>query len=151
YQGRAVERLRDHIRAGVRRLLLVAPTGSGKTTIAGHLILGAVARGRRILFVAHRRELITQAYKRVLQMGLPEDAVGIVMGQDVRRRPTAPVQVASIDTLRLRAKPLADIVFRDEAHRALGKSDRQLAAHYPSALHIGLTATPYRSDGRGLG
>jgi hypothetical protein len=103
------------------------------------------------ILVAHRRELITQAYRRIVQMGVAEDCVGIVMGQDHRRRPGAPVQVASIDTLRHRAKPLADIVFRDEAHRALSRSDRDLAAHYPRAIHIGLTATPYRSDGRGLG
>ncbi|MDY0004940.1 MAG: helicase-related protein, partial [Polyangia bacterium] len=105
----------------------------------------------RSLFIAHRRELNNQASGRLVQMGLPEPAVGVIMAQDPRRRPTAAVQVASIDTLRNRPKPRADIVIIDEAHRASSRSYRDLAAHYPGAIHIGLTATPYRADGRGLG
>ena len=99
YQERAIERLRAHTRAGARRLLIVAPTGAGKTTIAASLIVDAIALGQRVLFVAHRRELITQAYRRLIQMGLPEHTVGVIMGADARRRPGAMVQVASIDTL----------------------------------------------------
>lgn len=98
YQERAIERLRQHIGAGVRRLLLVAPTGAGKTTIAGQVIVSAIARGKRLLFVAHRRELISQAYRRVIEMGVPEESVGIIMGLDRRRRPTAPVQVSPAST-----------------------------------------------------
>ena len=44
-----------------------------------------------------------------------------------------------------------DVVFIDECHRALARSYRDLAARYPDAIHVGLTATPYRADGRGLG
>jgi superfamily II DNA or RNA helicase len=77
--------------------------------------------------------------------------VGILMGRDHRYRPTAPVQVASIDTLRNRQKPRADIVFTDEAHRALSRTHLSIAAHYDQAIHLGLTATPFRADGRGLG
>jgi superfamily II DNA or RNA helicase len=61
------------------------------------------------------------------------------------------VQVASIDTLRNRPKPPAEVVIIDEAHRALAKSYRDLAAHYVDAVQLGLTATPYRADGKGLG
>ena len=57
----------------------------------------------------------------------------------------------AIDTLRHRAKPLADLVIVDEAHRALAKSYREVAAAYPDAVHLGLSATPYRADGQGLG
>jgi len=151
YQERAIERLCARTRAGARRLLIVAPTGAGKTTIAGFVIADAIARGLRVLFVAHRRELISQAYARLLQLGVPEHAIGVLMGADARRRPGAMVQVASIDTLRHRAKPVAELVFVDEAHRALAVSYRELAAYYPDAIQIGLTATPYRADGRGLG
>ena len=121
------------------------------TTVAGHLIHRAASTGHWSLFIAHRRELINQAYGRLLQMGLPEDEVGVIMARDPRRRPGARVQVASIDTLRNRPKPRADIVFTDECHRILARSHRDVAAHYPDAIHIGLTATPYRADGRGLG
>jgi superfamily II DNA or RNA helicase len=121
------------------------------TTIAGSVIERAARQNRRVLFLAHRRELISQAYRRLLDFGLPERDVGVIMANDPRRRPVAPVQVASVDTLRTRAKPHADVVFIDEAHRALARTYVDLLAAYPEALHIGLTATPYRADGQGLG
>jgi superfamily II DNA or RNA helicase len=151
YQEDAVREIRARVGAGVRRLIVVAPTGSGKTTIAAHIIAKAVERGSRVLFMAHRRELITQAYNRLIQLGVPENQLGVLMGRDRRWRPGAPVQVASVDTLRNRAKPLADIVFVDECHRATAKSYRDIAAYYPDALHLGLTATPFRANGAGLG
>jgi len=150
YQESAVREIRARVAGGVRRLIVVAPTGSGKTTIAAHIIASAVERGSRVLFMAHRRELITQAFNRLVQLGVPEGQLGVLMGRDRRRRPGAPVQVASVDTLRNRAKPLADIVFVDECHRATAKSYRDIATHYPDALHLGLTATPFRANGDGL-
>lgn len=151
YQLDAIERVRGCVREGVRRILLVSPTGSGKTTVASELIRLVVARGNRALFVAHRRELITQAYQRLLDFGFEPEQVGVIMATDPRRRPGAVVQVASIDTLRNRAKPRAELVIVDECHRALARSYRDLAEHYPKAVHLGLTATPYRADGKGLG
>ncbi|HMA93957.1 MAG TPA: DEAD/DEAH box helicase family protein, partial [Polyangiaceae bacterium] len=121
------------------------------TVIAGSIISRAAMNGERVLFLAHRRELINQAYRKLLDFGLPAAAVGVMMASDPRRRPGAPVQVASVDTLRSRAKPSADLVFTDECHRALSQTHRGIAAHYPNARHIGLTATPYRADGKGLG
>ena len=151
YQLEAVKQIRSRIQAGIRRVVVVAPTGSGKTTIASYLISRAVGNGARVLFMAHRRELIGQAYNRLVQLGVPEVQVGVMMGADPRRRPGVPVQVASVDTLRHRAKPLADVLFVDECHRALAKTYRDIAKHYPAAIHLGLTATPFRANGDGLG
>jgi superfamily II DNA or RNA helicase len=151
YQLDAVEQVRRKVHDGARRTLLVLATGGGKTSCAAHLIQCALEKGKRSLFVAHRRELIEQCYGRLLTAGIAEANVGIIMAGDKRRRPHAPVQVASLDTLRARCKPPADLVIVDEAHRALAKSYRDLASEYPNAVHLGLTATPYRADGRGLG
>jgi superfamily II DNA or RNA helicase len=151
YQESAIRELQARIAAGRRRIVVVAATGSGKTVIFAHVVAEAVARGHSVLVVAHRRELIQQTYDKLLRAGLDERQVGVVMASDTRRRPTAPVQVASIDTLRHRPKPPADLVIVDEAHRELTRSYRELRAHYPEAVHLGFTATPYRADNRGLG
>jgi DNA repair protein RadD len=177
YQERAIACARDHVRRGVRRVLICAPTGAGKTVVGGAIILSAVERRKRALFVAHRRELIRQSFCKLVRGGLPPDQVGVIMGDTphaelelrgllapelpdtdaelwsryARRRPSAPVQVASIDTLRRREKPPADLVGIDECHRALSKSYMDLLEHYGQATHFGLTATPFRADGRGLG
>jgi DNA repair protein RadD len=150
YQVDALRRFRERVDAGTRRILMVAPTGAGKATLAAQIILEAVGAGWRALFLAHRRELIVQAYERILRMGVPEALAGVLMGGDRRRRPQAPVQVASVDTLRHRAKPQAELVILDECHRALAKTNRDIAGAYPDALHVGFTATPYRADGKGL-
>jgi superfamily II DNA or RNA helicase len=151
YQLAAAHEIQTRILQGARRILVVAPTGSGKTVLFAHLTTQARARGLRVLIVAHRRELIHQACAKVLSYGLDEADVGVVMASDPRRRPAAGVQVASVDTLRYRTRPRADLVIIDECHRATAKSYRELSDAYPAAVHLGFTATPYRSDGRGLG
>ena len=143
------------------RVLAVAPTGAGKTTLFGHWVLAEVARGGRCLVIAHRTELIAQARARLIAQGLPASDVGVVMGDgrmivDGRvmqcARPLAPVQVCSIDTLRRRQLPRGvTLVVVDESHRSLSKSYRDVINAYPDAFVVGVTATPYRGDGRGLG
>lgn len=136
---------------GVKRVLVVLPTGSGKTVVASRLVLDAVRAGERVLFLAHRRELINQAHAQLLRAGIDTDQIGVIMGNDTRSSPNAVVQVASIDSLRRRDCPPADLVIVDEAHRALAGSYRRVIEMYPQAWHVGLTATPYRLDGQGLG
>jgi superfamily II DNA or RNA helicase len=161
YQRGAIEQV-DALRAPGERVLVVAPTGAGKTVIASQLIVDELARGGTVLFIAHRTELIAQTYGTLLARGIPERDLGVVMGDGFIthpvtgervccRRPLARVQIASIDTLRNRPKPRATLVIVDECHRALARSYRDVAEAYPEALHVGLTATPYRADGRGLG
>jgi superfamily II DNA or RNA helicase len=150
YQAHAIHQIDTLVAQGTRRILVVAPTGAGKTSIAGSLILRAVSQGQQVLFLAHRRELIVQAWRRLQEMGLPPEQVGILMASDARRRPAAPVQVASVDTLRRRRLPAADLVFVDECHRALSPTYLGILKEYPQAVHLGLTATPFRADGRGF-
>src|SRR5262249_13296322 len=73
-------------------------------------------------------------------------------------RPMAAVQVAGIQTLHARAMrsnkmpmPAATLVIVDEAHHCRARTYQQVIDAYPDALIIGLTATPVRGDGRGLG
>lgn len=149
YQQAAIEALRQHIREGCRRLLLVLPTGAGKTSVAAAMIEGAVAKGKVVHFWAHRLELITQASQRLAGLGIEH---GIIMADHPARRQWARVHVASVQTLRNRqhvAPP--DLIFLDEAHRARAKTYTEILKRYPAAVVVGLTATPIRTDGKGLG
>jgi superfamily II DNA or RNA helicase len=151
YQENAIREIAARIASGKRRIVIVAPCGAGKTICFARLTADAVERQETVLIIAHRRELIQQTYEKLLRAGLHEEQIGVLMASDTRRRPAAPVQVASIDTLRRRPKPPAHLVIRDECHRALARTDQQIAALYPNAIHLGFTATPFRADGRSLG
>ncbi len=151
FQATAIESLKAAIRAKRRRVLLCMPTGSGKTLTAGAMIRSAVAKGSRVLFVAHRKELIDQSVTALFRLGM--HPVGVIRAGDKRRNLALPVQVASIQTLarRPRLDPAPDLIFIDECHRAMAKGYRaHLYAAYPDAVIIGLTATPCRADGKPL-
>lgn len=150
YQSRAIDELRARLLQGKRRLLLVAPTGAGKTVIASEMIRSANERGTPTLFLAHRKELVDQPSKKLDELGIDH---GIVMASHWRSKPWLPVQVASVQTLvrRLENKPRAGLIIIDEAHHARATTYEQILKAYPGVPVIGLTATPWRMDGKGLG
>jgi DNA repair protein RadD len=154
YQADVIARFEAEMAAGRRRVLLVAATASGKTVIAGRIIAGAVGLGQRVIFLAHRRELIAQASRKLHDVSVDH---GIIQA-GFPTRPGEPVQVGSVQTLHARAVhtntmelPPADLVVVDEAHHIRARTYRKLLEAYPDAIVLGLTATPCRGDGRGLG
>src|SRR5215472_15851722 len=74
YQHDVVQRLKTSIAAGRRRPLLAMVTGSGKTVVAAYIIEEAVRRRERVLFLAHRHELITQCSAKLLEAGVHDHA-----------------------------------------------------------------------------
>jgi len=148
YQLRDLDQIRALIRAGRRRILLVQPTGAGKGTLATFMIQGAVARGKRVIFLVNRRELVKDLSKRLDRLGLDH---GVIMGTHPRRKPRLSVHVASVDTLHRRPHvPPADLLFIDEAHFSVSPIYSQVLERYPTAVLIGMTATPVRLSGEGL-
>ena len=153
YQNKAIEDIRHHFSRGKKRILLVAPTGSGKTVIASSMMQKAKERSKFNLFVAHRRELVMQCSRKLSDFGLNH---GVIMAEKSPNA-MADIQVASIQTFTARKdrddfiKPNADIVILDEAHRSVSGQFQELIKVYPNAFIIGLTATPCRNDRRGLG
>ena len=150
YQERDLEAIREHIRAGKRSILYVLPTGGGKTTVSSAMIEGMRQRGKRCWFLAHRIELLEQCSERLQGLGVSH---GIIVADDPRARPWEMVHVASVPTLARRGAPpnLPDVIVVDECHRAPATSYRKVLAYAPNAVVIGLTATPIRLDGKGLG
>jgi DNA repair protein RadD len=150
YQTRAIDDLRATYQRGSRAPVLVLPTGGGKTVIAAEIIRSAVSLGRRVLFLAHRRELIDQAARKLAAAGI-HDVRTIQAASDLGSR-RAPVTVASVPTLtKWQTMPPADLVVFDECHHVVAKTWRKIADAYGLSRLLGLTATPQRSDGSPLG
>lgn len=153
YQERAIADLRSTFASGKRAPCLVLPTGAGKTVVAAAIIRAAVQRGKRLLFLAHRVELIEQTVNKLEAAGVTN--VRMIRAAHDLGDPTAPVVVASIPTLvskRWRDRlPPADLVLFDECHHVAAETWTQIATHYLEALIVGLTATPQRADGAALG
>jgi superfamily II DNA or RNA helicase len=155
YQERALTACRRAFRGGARGVVLVMPTGTGKTktgvaTVHRHLY--GAPDGRRALWLAHRQELCEQAYDALREVGLEAG----VLGDGVARasRAGANVSVAMIQTLVARdLRPEATFVVYDEVHHSAAAEYRAVVAHYEGlgVPRLGLTATPERGDGRGLG
>ena len=149
YQAEAVERVRESLRSGARAPLLVAPTGAGKTVIFSHITEGAARKGKRVMILAHRSELLDQTSRALRGLGVPHGMIAAGRTPDWRE----PVQIAGVQTLvrRLdRALP-PDLLIIDEAHHSAAGSWKAIIAAYPKARVLGVTATPERLDGRGLG
>lgn len=148
YQAAAIQSARETIARGVKRVLLNAATGAGKTVIAAGIVQRAVAKGKKVLFLAHRRELIEQCCNKLMDGGVL--GFGVIMAGNRMLNAAAPVQVASIQTLLRRELPDADLIIVDECHRANARSYLSILANYPHAAVLGLSATPERLDGKGL-
>jgi DNA repair protein RadD len=156
YQHDVIAEFERTVDAGHKRVVLVSPTGSGKTVIASAIIRTQVAAYKKVLVLAHRREIITQTSAKLFAHGVGH---GIIQaGMDNLLRPMEFVQVASIQTLHARAirsermdLPPADLLLIDEAHHCPATTYKKIIDTYPDATLLGLTATPCRGDGRGLG
>lgn len=142
FQRRAVDDVTASLRRG-GRVVLVSPTGTGKTVMAA-----AICRefGGRILWMTHRRELVMQAAGHLR-------SVGLCVGTMPSLTPAVehPVTVASVQTLVRRDARAADLVVVDECHHVAAASYRKVLDHFDGVPVLGLTATPERLDGRGLG
>jgi DNA repair protein RadD len=134
--------------------LYVLPTGAGKTVVASAIIERAVAAGQRILVLTHRREILKQTSLKISGSKLDHGLIQAGLALDLEH----PIQIASIQTLWARCMrtnkvplPAANLIIIDEAHHVAARTWRKIIEAYPNARRIGLTATPCRSDGRGLG
>lgn len=151
YQAAALDAVRARFAAGDRATLVELPTGCGKTVLFAELARQVVAQGGRVLIVAHRAELLEQACAKVQSLGVPA-----AIEQGPARAGDAPVVVASVATMRgarLASWPATafGLVVVDEAHHAPAAGYRAILARFVRARVLGVTATPDRLDGAGLG
>jgi DNA repair protein RadD len=132
----------------VKAMALVAPTGSGKGSIAAYVCIGAASKGNPSIFIVHSREIVKDVHQRIVRCGAP---AGLILAGEPEH-PELPIQVCSIQTLIARKKrPPAKFIIWDECHHCVAKTYRVVADAYPHAKHLGLTASPIRGDNSPLG
>ena len=146
YQEEGIQKLRESLRRS-RATIYQLPTGGGKTVVMGRMADGAARKGKRTIFLVHRRELWSQASRTFDQMGIAHGIIapGMTMTRDL-------VQVGSVQTVikRLDRIPVPDLVIVDEAHHSPAGTWSTILKAWSASKIVGLTATPCRLDGRGL-
>lgn len=147
YQQILVDGARAEVLRGNRSVLMVAPTGAGKTVMAAWMVAKASARGKRTWFVVHRRELLHQSSRTF-------DAVGVSHGICAAgfSQCKSLAQICGVQSLlrRIDKMPAPDMIIWDEAHHIASESWSKIYSRFPDAVHLGVTATPTRLDGTGL-
>lgn len=149
YQQKLIDGGREAYRNGARAVLFNLPTGGGKTVTASTIVHGAAQKGNVVWWLCHRRELVAQASQTFYNLGIPHGTVQ----QGTVSNPGALVQVGSIQTVarRVNELPEPNLIVFDEAHHIGAASWDDLFHRFPRARILGLTATPWRLDGQGLG
>lgn len=157
--------------SGARDVLAVLPTGGGKSVIASDTVKKFDANGQSTILIAHRQELVGQMSLHIARQGVrhriiaPKPVVNQIMALHRSKlqgqcyiNPTSNNAVAGVDTIVSRETELADLLARfdlcvtDESHHLLRENKWGKARDLcKRALGLGITASPKRADGKGLG
>ncbi len=137
YQIDLIEETKQAYRDGYSSPCIVLGCGGGKSCITAELAKRATAKGNRVLYIIHRQELCEQIRDTFKWWGVNMDLCRIGMVQTICRR-TAKIHPP-------------DLIITDESHHALAQSYRKIYEAFPDACRVGVTATPCRLGGGGLG
>ena len=134
------------------RLCFQLPTGGGKTVIFSHIAKHYLDNNHHVLLLAHREELIYQAFEK-LTLIVPDVKIGIIKSGE-KADYDAPIQIASVQSLTRRLANLPsdyfNLIICDESHHATSNTYLKIFDHFSTAKLLGVTATPSRLDGKGL-
>lgn len=137
YQSELIDRVHEAWATGARAPCIVLPCGAGKSCLVADMARRATWKGNRVLFLVHRRELVEQIERTFIGWGVDMDYCTVGMVQTITRR------VAKMD-------PPA-LIITDENHHSLAASYQRIYDAFPKAYRVGVTATPVRLNGDGLG
>lgn len=180
YQQRVQDEIFDHWRSGQRNVLGVMPTGAGKSVLVSNTVRKFDAQRSTSLIMAHRRELVGQMSLHIARQGVrhrliaPKDVVSAIMAEHRRElngqcfiNPSAQTAVGGVDTIVSRLDSLkaylqsVDLLVADESHHVVytgpvhnvenGNKWAKVFESCARAFGLGVTATPQRGDGKGLG
>lgn len=152
YQAEVVNGVYAKVRQGHQRIAIIAGTGAGKTVIGGKICADVVKQRQRLLFLVHLDVLVGQTYEKMQSFGLQCGFIKAGWPEDR----DALIQIASVQTLAKREEWFqwpADVVFYDEGHTTVFSQVGQkiLNETHTNAVHIAMTATPYRLGSEQMG
>lgn len=145
YQESIINQIRSHFKNGKRRVVMCAPTGSGKTVMFSYMATSAIEKGNRVLIITDRKELFGQAHGSLYRLGLQpqeikpnkkpnfEELCFIAMSQTLKRRIYDPLYQIFLWSI--------DLIIIDEAHKS---EFDHLFEYFGKSFIIGATATPHR-------
>ncbi len=137
YQEDLIEQVREAYRRGYRSPCIVLPCGGGKSVIVAEIAKRTTYNGNNVLFLIHRRELRDQIISTFSRWGVDMSLCDVMMVQTAARR---------AEKLRV-----PSLVITDENHHCLASSYKTIYEEFPKAHFLGVTATPVRLNGDGLG
>lgn len=137
YQSDIVDKVRNAYLHGYKAPCVVLPCGGGKSVIVAEIAKRTTAKQNHVLFLVHRKELVDQIRNTFDFWGVDMENADIMMVQMANRR---------IEKLQ---KPA--LIITDENHHSKAATYRKIYDAFPNAHRLGVTATPVRLDGSGLG
>lgn len=149
YQKNMINDIGYEYENGKQSVCLVGPCGCGKTVMVGWMTAAAALKGSKVLFLVHRQELIDQSSATFAAMNINH---GIIAAKYPQQYDKA-VQIGSVQTVVKRLDKISppDFIIVDECHHVIANTYKRIIAEFPKALVLGVTATPERMGGQGLG
>lgn len=137
YQNELLDKTRQAYIQGYQAPCIVSPCGSGKSVMMAEMAKCATDKGNRVLFLVHRQELCEQIFRTFVKWGVNMHLCQIGMVQTISRW--------------LERTPKPKLIITDENHHSLASSYKKIYGYWPDVPRIGVTATPIRLNGSGLG
>lgn len=154
YQLNAVNAVHKEWDSGNKNTLVVMPTGTGKTIVFSQIVKDQVAKGEKVLILAHREELLKQAADKLKASSGMESALEKAANTSIGSG--LDVVVGSVQTLRQKSrlekfsKDYFGTIIIDEAHHSAADSYKNILEYFNQAKVLGVTATPDRADMKSL-
>lgn len=154
YQLNAVKAVHKEWDSGNKNTLVVMPTGTGKTIVFSQIVKDQVAKGEKVLILAHREELLKQAADKLKASSGMESALEKAANTSIGSG--LDVVVGSVQTLRQKSrlekfsKDYFGTIIIDEAHHSAADSYKNILEYFNQAKVLGVTATPDRADMKSL-